>query len=48
MVLWCYYVYDVKRCRKAGAVLVSEGLAVNETPEEGALEKCRSLGAALV
>ncbi len=36
------------RCREAGAVLVSEGLAVNETPEDSALEECRSLGAALV
>ena len=36
------------RCRKAGAVLVSEGLTVNETPEDSALEECRSLGAALV
>ena len=37
-----------ERCRKAGAVLVSEGFTVNETPGDGDLEKCRSLGAALV
>lgn len=36
------------RCREAGAVLVSEGLAVNEAPDDSALEECRSLGAALV
>ena len=37
-----------ERCRKAGAVLASEGFTVNETPGDGDLEKCRSLGAALV
>ena len=36
-----------ERCRNAGAVLVAEGLAVNETPDDSALEECRSLGAAL-
>lgn len=37
-----------ERCQEAGAVLVAEGLAVNETPDDSALEECRSLGAALV
>ena len=36
-----------ERCRNAGAVLVAEGLTVNETPDDCALEECRSLGAAL-
>ena len=37
-----------ERCRQAGAVLLhDEGLAVNEAPDDEALDACRDLGRAL-
>ena len=37
-----------ERCRQAGAVLLhDEGLAVNEAPDDEALDACRDLGSAL-
>ena len=30
---------------EAGAVMLAEGLIVNNTPDDEGLEKCRSLGA---
>ena len=35
------------RCKSKGAVLVQEGLIVNNTPDDAGLAKCRELGAAL-
>ncbi len=36
-----------ERCRNAGAVLAADGLTVNGTPDDSALEECRAQGAAL-
>ncbi len=35
------------RVRSAGAQLVSDGLTANNTPDDAALEECKSLGASL-
>lgn len=37
-----------ERCNAAGISLVCESLIVNEEPDDDAVEKCESLGAALV
>ena len=34
-------------CRSDGAELIAEGLIVNETPDDDALESCKGLGASL-
>lgn len=34
-------------CRTAGAVLVSDGVICNETPDDEAVESCKALGKAL-
>ncbi len=36
-----------ERCNAAGAGLVTESVMANNTPDDDALEQCRSLGAAL-
>ncbi len=36
------------RCRSAGANLVADSVMANNTPDEDALEECKSLGRALV
>lgn len=39
---WC------ERMEENGAILVDEGLIINETPDEEGIEDCRELGAKLV